>query len=84
MVPRFGAHHFCLNVPEKFSQPGNHFLAKPCMKSEMNCRMGEVTRYGVKSVAGGVKKLQRRMGRTYQQGWDRAKSGVNRQVCCSG
>ena len=43
--------------------------------------MGEVTRYGVKSVAGGVKKLQRRMGRTYQQGWDRAKSGVNRQVC---
>ena len=25
------AYHFCLNLPEKFSQPGDHFLAHPCM-----------------------------------------------------
>ena len=24
------AYHFCLNLPEKFSQPGAHFLAQPC------------------------------------------------------
>ena len=25
------AYHFCLNLPEKFSQPGVHGLADPCM-----------------------------------------------------
>ena len=42
--------------------------------------MGEVTRFGVKRLGNGVQKLQRRMGRTYQKGWNRARSNVNRQV----
>lgn len=41
-------------------------------------RVGEVTRSGVKRIGSGMQKLQRRMGRTYQSGWDRAKSNVNR------
>ena len=24
------AYHFCLSLPEKFSQPGNHSFARPC------------------------------------------------------
>ena len=24
-------YYFCLNLPEKFSQPGDHFLAQPCI-----------------------------------------------------
>ena len=39
-----------------------------------------MTRSGVKRIGSGMQKLQRRMGRTYQSGWDRAKSNVNRQV----
>ena len=33
------AHHFCLNLPEVFSQPGAHFLAQPCTCafSHLNC-----------------------------------------------
>ena len=36
MIPRFGefcscsAYHFCLNLPERFSQPGDLFLVQPC------------------------------------------------------
>ena len=36
MVPRFGefcscfAYHFCLNLPERFLQPRDHFLVQPC------------------------------------------------------
>ena len=26
----FVAYPFCLNLPEKFSKPGDHFLAQPC------------------------------------------------------
>ena len=26
------AYHFCLNLPEKYSQPGDHFLAHPCRR----------------------------------------------------
>ena len=42
--------------------------------------MGEVTRFGVKRIGSGVQKLNRRMGRTYQKGWEKAKSNVNRSV----
>ena len=28
------AYHFCLNLPEKFSQPGAHVLSQPCKLQE--------------------------------------------------
>ena len=27
---------FCLNLPEKFSQPGTHFFARPCKFNQTN------------------------------------------------
>ena len=30
-VPAAAAYNFCLNFPEKFSQPGAQFLAQPCI-----------------------------------------------------
>ena len=28
------AYHFCVNLPEKVSQPWDHFFAKPCKPSD--------------------------------------------------
>ena len=36
-VPAFAHHtHFCLKLPEKFFQPGGHFLAPPCTQEAWN------------------------------------------------
>ena len=30
------AYHFCLNLPEKYSQPGDYFLAQPCISPTLH------------------------------------------------